>query len=152
MVDIVDSGTRSRMMAGISGKNTKPEIVLRQRLHRAGLRYRLHLAGIPGKPDIVMPSRRIAIFVNGCFWHRHEGCHWCSTPSSNVDFWQTKFERNMLRDRETLQALRGEGWRVAVIWECALRLKSLDDTAARLLAWIASGTGDFESTVVRARL
>lgn len=149
MADVVDSVTRSRMMSGIRGKNTKPEIALRRLLHQSGLRYRLHSAHLPGRPDIVFPSRQIVIFVHGCFWHRHHGCYWCSTPSSNSEFWDAKFEGNVQRDRQAAEALRGAGWRVAVVWECGLRASSMDETVASLLAWIRSGTGDFESPLVR---
>ena len=97
MVDTVDSATRSRMMAGIRGKDTKPERVLRQRLHAAGIRFRLHAPGLPGKPDLVFPRYKAVAFVHGCFWHRHEGCHWCTTPASNTEFWQTKFDHNVVR-------------------------------------------------------
>lgn len=151
MNDVVDPLTRSRMMAGIGGKDTKPEVVLRRRLHAAGLRFRLHAAMLPGKPDIVLPSRRAAIFVHGCFWHRHEGCHWCSTPASNADFWAAKFRRNRARDVEVRDALHSAGWRVAIVWECGLRATSLDETVERVLAWADAGGGDFESAVVRPR-
>ena len=151
MADVVDQTTRSRMMSGIRGKNTKPEIALRRLLHRSGLRYRLHSAHLPGRPDIVFPSRRIVIFVHGCFWHRHDGCHWCSTPSSNEEFWEAKFAGNVRRDHEAIELLRAASWRVAVVWECSLRATSIDDTTALLLGWIKSGTGDFESPLVRPR-
>ena len=151
MADVVDRATRSRMMSGIRAKDTKPEIVLRRKLHRAGLRYRLHGTKLPGKPDLVLTSRRAVIFVHGCFWHRHNGCHWCSTPSSNTDFWSAKFERNVARDADAIEALNAERWRVAVVWECGLRAPSLEGTTTKLLAWVRSGSGDFESALVRAR-
>lgn len=151
MVDVVDPPTRSRMMSGIRGKNTKPEIALRRLLHRSGLRYRLHSAQLPGRPDIVFPSRRIGIFVHGCFWHRHHGCYWCTTPSSNTEFWGAKFAGNIQRDKHAAEELHAAGWRVAVVWECALRETSIDDTARRLLAWINGGSGHFESPVIRRR-
>ncbi|API57897.1 very short patch repair endonuclease [Tardibacter chloracetimidivorans] len=151
MADVVDKATRSRMMSGIQAKDTKPEIALRGALHRAGLRYRLHAASLPGKPDIVLPSRRAVVFVHGCFWHRHAGCHWCSTPASNAEFWTSKFERNMERDRQAMDALRKQGWRIAVVWECGLRAFGLAETAAEVIAWVRSGSGDFESDLVRTR-
>ena len=151
MVDVVDRATRSRMMSSIRAKNTKPEIALRRKLHRAGLRYRLHSTKLPGKPDLVLTSRRVVIFVHGCFWHRHNGCHWCSTPSSNIDFWAAKFESNAVRDAEVTAALRSEGWRVAVVWECGLRAPSLEGTTTKLLTWIRSESGNFESELVRER-
>ena len=151
MVDVVDQATRSRMMSSIHAKNTKPEIVLRRKLHRAGLRYRLHNTKLAGKPDLVLASRRAVIFVHGCFWHRHNDCHWCSTPSSNTEFWSAKFERNKKRDAKAVETLRAEGWRVAIVWECGLRTTSLEETSARLLTWIRCESGDFETELVRAR-
>lgn len=151
MTDVVDRATRSRMMSGIRAKDTKPEIALRRLLHRAGLRYRLHGTKLPGRPDLVLTSLRVVIFVHGCFWHRHNRCHWCSTPSSNIDFWAAKFERNALRGAEVAAALRSEGWRVAVVWECALRAPDLEATMARLLSWLRSDSEFFESGLIRTR-
>ena len=91
MADTVDKTTRSRMMAGIRGKDTKPERAIRSALHSAGFRYRIHVAELPGKPDIVFPKYKAVIFVHGCFWHRHPGCWWSTTPSSNAAFWAEKF-------------------------------------------------------------
>lgn len=151
MVDVVDRATRSRMMAGIRGRDTKPEITLRKYLHRAGLRYRLHTGNLPGRPDIAFPATKAAVFVHGCFWHRHEGCHWCSTPSSNADFWNPKFTRNVERDAEAAVRLHAIGWRAATIWECALRRKDLEATAALVVDWVRDGVGDFETDLVRPR-
>jgi DNA mismatch endonuclease (patch repair protein) len=139
------------MMAGIRSKDTAPELQLRRRLHGAGFRYRLHGSNVRGRPDIVLAGRRIAIFVHGCFWHRHEGCHWCSTPGSNSEFWSEKFNRNRSRDLEVTNALQTAGWRVAVVWECGLRRTNLESTFRALLLWINSGTSFFESGVVRRR-
>ena len=150
MADVVDTKTRSRMMARIAGRNTKPEILLRQRLHAAGLRFRLHAASLPGRPDIALPARRIAVFVHGCFWHRHAGCHWCSTPATRSDFWQSKFEGNRARDAKVQTALREIGWRIGIIWECGLRPPWTDATVNEVLEWIRDGSSDFESAVVRA--
>lgn len=102
------------------GRDTKPEIRVRKALHAAGLRYRLHLADLPGKPDIVLPGRRIAIFVHGCFWHRHPdpACKLARLPKSRLDFWVPKLKRNVERDTLNLIALRASGWRTVVIWEC----------------------------------
>ncbi len=151
MADVVDQATRSRMMSGIRGKNTGPEMALRKALHRSGLRYRLHGALLPGRPDIILSSRRAVIFVHGCFWHRHTGCHWCSTPASRSEFWTAKFDRNVTRDREVVDALYADGWRVAIVWECGLRAAYLDETVVRVLAWVWSESGDFESDLVRPR-
>lgn len=150
MVDVVDSATRSRMMSGIRGANTKPELALRRSLHRAGFRYRLHRLDLPGRPDIVLPRHRAAIFVHGCFWHRHQGCHWCSTPASNEAFWMEKFERNVERDRQHVQDLLSSGWRVGTVWECALRVQP-EDTVAALIEWLHAPPGRFETAVVRRR-
>ena len=149
MADVVDSATRSRMMSSIRGRNTKPELLLRRRLHRAGFRYRLHYALLPGKPDIVLPNRTVALLVHGCFWHRHQNCHWCSTPASNRKFWQVKFARNKERDVEVSVSLREAGWRVATIWECGLRPKFVEETVAKLVGWIKSDNPTFNSDIVR---
>jgi DNA mismatch endonuclease, patch repair protein len=124
MTDIVDSQTRSRMMAGIRGKNTKPELALRRSLHALGFRYRLHAKGVPGKPDLVLPKYRAAVFVHGCFWHRHPECRYASTPSTRPEFWSAKFCANVTRDNAVRLALSETGWRVATIWECALRTET----------------------------
>src|SRR4051812_7398106 len=97
-MDIVDRTTRSRMMSGIRNKNTRPEIAIRQALHAAGYRFRLHRRDLPGSPDIVLPRHRIAVFVHGCFWHRHLGCRFATSPKTNQDFWNTKFAANVARD------------------------------------------------------
>ena len=151
MADVVDPATRSRMMAGIRGRNTTPEILLRRRLHREGFRFRLHVAGLPGRPDIVLPGRRIAILVHGCYWHRHQRCHWSTTPASNMNFWGAKFARNRERDAEVMAVLRETGWRVATVWECGLRSASIDETVRALIDWIRSDSPVFESGVVRTR-
>ena len=118
MVDVVDANTRSRMMAGIRGKNTTPEVRLRKALHRAGFRFRLHAAKLPGKPDIVLAKHRAAIFVHGCFWHRHAGCRFAYQPKSNAAFWSQKLHTNVVRDQRNRRRLRELGWRVIVVWEC----------------------------------
>lgn len=118
MVDIVSAPTRSRMMSGIRGKNTRPEIAVRRALHGAGLRYRLHVRELPGKPDIVLPKYRAAVNVHGCFWHRHPGCRFATTPASNVEFWQAKLQGNVDRDMRTDTRLASLGWRVFTVWEC----------------------------------
>ena len=126
-MDIVDRATRSRMMSGIRGKNTKPELVVRSYLHRSGLRFRLR-STLPGKPDLVLPKYRTTVFVHGCFWHRHEGCTYAATPASNPVFWQDKFAANVRRDVKVTTQLEGLGWRVLVIWACQLnetRLRGL---------------------------
>lgn len=124
MTDIVDSKTRSRMMAGIRAKNTVPEMIVRSFLHKAGFRYRLHDYTLPGSPDLVLPRYRTVIFVNGCFWHRHQGCKLAYSPKSNFEKWQEKFDRNVLRDQNNIDALVSSGWQVIVVWECGLRKNS----------------------------
>lgn len=121
MADIVDKETRSRMMSGIRGKDTKPEMMLRRALHARGFRYRLHGKGLPGRPDLILAKHRAVIFVHGCFWHHHKGCRYATTPSTRVEFWQGKFKNNAKRDRAAWDALAAGGWRVATVWECALR-------------------------------
>lgn len=118
MIDIVDSRTRSRMMSSIGPTDTAPELLVRRYLHAAGLRYRIHDRALQGRPDIVLPRHRVVIFVNGCFWHRHRDCRFATVPKSNTTFWQRKFERNVLRDREITTALEASGWTVLVVWEC----------------------------------
>lgn len=128
---------RSRMMSGIQGKNTWPERVLRSLLFTKGFRYRLHVKGLPGSPDLVLPKHKAAIFVHGCFWHRHEGCSYAATPRTNKDFWGQKFRENVDRDRRHIQELRTLGWRVAVVWECALK-HSANEAARTVEEWLHS--------------
>lgn len=121
MTDTVDAETRSRMMASIRRVNTAPELVVRSYLHAAGLRFRLHDSHLPGRPDIVLARHRVALFVHGCFWHRHQGCRFATVPVSNAGFWSLKFAQNVQRDRESTAALERTGWTVLVIWECEVR-------------------------------
>ena len=121
MSDNVDQSTRSRMMSGIRGKDTKPERVVRSGLHRRGLRFRLQRRDLPGRPDLVLTRFRAAVFVHGCFWHRHGGCRYTASPATREDFWTEKFRRNIQRDRAVQGQLRQLGWRVFVVWECGLR-------------------------------
>lgn len=116
-MDIVSPSTRSRMMASVPQKNSKPEVVVRRLVHVLGFRFRLHRRDLPGSPDIVLPRLRKVIFVHGCFWHRH-GCRRTTTPASNVRFWTAKFEANTLRDRKAIRLLRDEGWESLIVWEC----------------------------------
>ena len=120
MTDVVDRNTRSRMMSGIRGVDTTPEKQIRSMLHSSGFRFSLHRKDLPGKPDIVLPKYGAVIFVHGCFWHRHE-CHMFKWPQSNKDFWREKITLNAQRDIRNMLALTELGWRVLVIWECALR-------------------------------
>lgn len=126
---------RSRMMSSIRGKNTWPERVLRSILFAKGFRYRLHVRRLPSSPDLVFPKYKAVVFVHGCFWHRHEGCRYTTIPKTNEDFWNQKFQRNVDRDKCDAEALRALGWRVAVVWECALK-HSVADTAQIVDEWL----------------
>ena len=117
-MDIVNRQTRSRMMASIGGRNTAPEMAVRRALHAARLRFRLHRRELPGKPDIVLARYGAVVFVHGCFWHRHRGCRFATTPQTNSSFWKAKFEVNAARDSRQRRALRSAGWRVYTMWEC----------------------------------
>ena len=140
MADVVDQATRSRMMAAIQGRNTKPEVALRRGLHRSGFRYVLHDRRLPGRPDIVFPRYQAVVFVHGCFWHRHDGCRYATTPKTRPEFWSKKFEANVARDQRNRQAVSEAGWKTAVVWECALRGPRLDETVARVSQWLRSGS------------
>jgi DNA mismatch endonuclease (patch repair protein) len=107
-------------MSRIRGKDTKPELALRKVLHRLGLRYRLHGAGLPGKPDLVFRRYKAVVFIHGCFWHRHAGCSIATTPKSNTSFWVEKFAKNVTRDARVTAQLEEQGWKVLVAWECEL--------------------------------
>ena len=107
-------------MGRIGARNTMPERVVRSTLHRYGYRFRLHVRDLPGTPDIVLPKYRTAIYVHGCFWHRHANCKYATTPGTNREFWRDKFEANVLRDRRTLRAIRKLGWSALVVWECEI--------------------------------
>jgi DNA mismatch endonuclease (patch repair protein) len=151
MIDVVDKITRSRMMAGIRGKNTKPELGLRCALHRLGLRYRLHVAELPGRPDILLPRYRAAIQVHGCFWHRHEHCVFCTSPAANMRFWRSKFDETVRRDKRNLEALRKLGWKVAIVWECSIKDKGAEAIAGKIAAWLQSGRSFREISGSRAK-
>lgn len=143
MPDIVSPEKRSQMMAGIRGKDTKPELLVRKALHSRGFRYRLHDKRLPGKPDMVFPRYRAVILVNGCFWHGHD-CHLFKWPSSRAAFWHKKINRNREKDAENMEALKRAGWRVLTIWECALKGRTrrvLDDVTEVAAAWLESGCG-----------
>jgi len=124
--------TRSEHMGLIRQKGTKPELAVRSALRELGYRYRLNVTKLAGSPDIVVSGTRTAIFVHGCFWHRHPGCRLASTPKSNVAFWEEKFVRNVERDKKVLDDLRFAGWKVITIWECETR--SNNDLIAVLTA------------------
>ena len=146
MADIVSPEKRSDMMSGIRGKNTKPEIVVRQLLHRLGYRFRLHRKNLAGKPDIVLPKWRTVIFVNGCYWHGHDDCHLFRLPKTRTEFWTNKIEGNRTRDERNHTALEDAGWKVLVIWECAVS-KKLSLTSEQLEAAIAAALASSESLI-----
>jgi DNA mismatch endonuclease (patch repair protein) len=128
------------MMAGIRGKNTRPEILIRHELFVRGYRYRLHVSSLPGKPDLVLPKHRAVIFVHGCFWHRHD-CALFKWPSTNVTFWRTKILRNCSVDRRVLKQLKLADWRVLTIWECSLKgvkRKEIDRVIGATTRWLDS--------------
>lgn len=132
MADAVDRATRSRMMAGIRGRDTNPELVVRKYLHAHGLRYRVAATNLPGKPDITLPRYGAVVFVHGCFWHRHPGCRFAAMPSTNVEFWQNKFGANVVRDKQVSKLLTDAGWRVFVIWECEVSAQKLRKLLAEI--------------------
>jgi len=128
------------MMSGIRGKNTKPELTIRKALHARGFRYRIHCKDLPGNPDMCLPKYRAVIFVHGCFWHGHD-CHLFRLPSTRPEFWSAKIERNKQVDEAAVHRLHVEGWRVATVWECALKGRTrlqLDDTISNLSSWLRS--------------
>ncbi len=136
MTDTLTKEKRSWNMSRITGKNTKPEILLRSLLHQERFRFRLHDKRLPGKPDIVLPRHRTAVFVNGCFWHRHENCKYAYTPKSRQKFWLKKFEETVKRDKKKKEMLTRMGWQVIVVWECELKNqpeKIIADISSRLL-------------------
>lgn len=133
MTDIVSPQQRSAMMSRVRSSNTKPELALRRALHARGYRFRTHVRGLPGTPDVVFTRRRAAVFVHGCFWHRH-GCGKTYTPKSRRDFWEEKFAANVERDKRVREALAREGWRVFVAWQC--EIESDDELMDRLVAFL----------------
>src|SRR5690606_23016710 len=142
MPDIVDAATRSRMMAGIRGKNTKPEIAIRKALHARGFRFRIHPEKVPGRPDLVLARYRAAIFVHGCFWHGHD-CELFKIPGTRREFWREKIEANRQRDTRVAKLLDLAGWRALIIWECAFRGSGkigFEETIDRTAEWIRSGS------------
>ena len=145
MPDVVDRTTRSRMMAGIGSRNTRPELVLRRALHARGLRYRLHNRKLAGTPDLVFRRYGAVCFVHGCFWHRHADCRFAYTPTTREEFWQAKFDTNVERDRRNRRDLLEAGWRIAIVWECALRKGGEFGTALRLDQWLRTGDSEFET-------
>ena len=133
------SPERSALMARISSKDTKPEMAVRRLLHALGYRYRLHRRDLPGAPDVAFPGRNKAIFVHGCFWHRHEGCRRTTTPATRKSYWEDKFQRNVLRDRKNLTDLRDMKWDCLVVWEC--ETTDAPALARRLVSFLSGPEG-----------
>ena len=134
MVDTVSPEVRSRIMAQVKSKGMKPEMKVRRLLHGLGYRYRLHRSDLPGRPDLVFPSRRKVVFVNGCFWHYHRGCVHVRVPASNQGYWVAKLERNRDRDERNLELLADMGWSALTAWECELR--DMDTATERLVEFL----------------
>jgi len=136
MVDHVDPKRRSKIMASVGTKDTKPEMIVRRHLHRLGYRYRLHRRDLPGSPDLVFPALKKVVFVNGCYWHGHE-CRWGKLPKSNATYWQDKIRTNRERDARNVADLRSLGWDVYTVWQCELRER--DAALDRIVEYLGSG-------------
>ena len=136
MTDVHSKETRSYNMSKIKGKDTKPELLVRKFLHKNRFRYRLHVKDLPGKPDIVLPKYKTVIFVNGCFWHGHEGCQYYVVPKTRTDWWLNKINGNIVKDKLDKQSLLALGWNVIEVWECELKKKLQNETLETLLSRI----------------
>lgn len=135
MADVMSPDKRSMLMSRIRGKNTGPELLVRKYLWHAGFRYSLHCPRLPGKPDLVLPRWHAVVFVNGCFWHRHNDCSYFRLPKTRTAFWDKKLAGNRARDEVAIGTLTADGWRVAVVWECAVR-SSPQTVGKKLIAWL----------------
>jgi len=131
------------MMSRIRGRDTKPELALRKLLHRMGFRYRTHGTTLPGRPDLVFAKYRAVVFVHGCFWHRHFGCDFATTPASNTAFWQKKFSGTVERDSRSVASLMTNRWRVAIVWECAIE-DAPERAAAKISTWLLGSKATLE--------
>ncbi len=140
-MDVVNRETRSSMMRGIGSRNTKPELLIRKYLFSMGFRYRINDRKIFGSPDIVFPKYHAVVFIHGCFWHGHE-CELFKLPETHTEFWKEKIETNRDRDVKVLNQLRSEGWRICILWECAVKgkaqLQKLDTTVCKIAEWVRS--------------
>ncbi|WP_461366993.1 very short patch repair endonuclease [Candidatus Darwinibacter acetoxidans] len=145
MTDVHSKEVRSYNMSRIRNKNTKPEQVVRKYLHKKGFRYLKNYTKLPGCPDIVLKKYRTCIFINGCFWHKHEGCKYFGWPKSNTEFWYKKIEENVERDRLNYQQLKDLGWKVILVWECELRNGLLETTLERVENIIRENCGNVNS-------
>jgi DNA mismatch endonuclease (patch repair protein) len=147
MADAVPPAIRSRMMAGIRNKDTKPEMILRRGLHALGFRYRLHVSNLPGKPDLVFPGYGAVLFAHGCFWHGHD-CRLFVWPKTRAKWWKDKIERNKAVDARTRESLAELGWRVGIVWECAIKGRArrpIDTVIEDCASWLRSDTPSFEA-------
>lgn len=137
MTDVVSRQTRSRMMSGIRGKDTKPELLIRKGLYHRGFRYRLHDKQLAGKPDIVLRKYRAIVFIHGCFWHRH-GCRLFKWPKTRTEFWRKKLDDNFQNDQKVINSLKKSGWRLCIVWECALKGadKDIDTVVSSIAEWL----------------
>jgi DNA mismatch endonuclease, patch repair protein len=133
MADVHEPETRSYNMSQISGKDTKPEMIVRKFLHANGFRYRLHVKDLPGKPDLVLPKYNSVIFVHGCFWHAHEGCKFFKIPQTRTEWWREKLFGNKLRDEKRISELKDIGWNVIAVWECELKPEKKEKTLIRIV-------------------
>jgi len=140
-MDIWSKQKRSEVMSKIRSKNTKPERILRSELFKKGFRFRIHQKKLAGKPDIVLPKYKVAVFVNGCFWHNHQDCKEGRIPSTNSNFWSKKLQRNVIRDKLNIKELRQNGWKVLIIWECEIE-RNLDQILKKLIANISKHSED----------
>ena len=143
MADVVSPKVRSRMMSGIRGKDTKPEMIVRRGLHAMGFRYTLHNRKLPGSPDLVLPKYNAVIFVHGCFWHGHD-CHLFKWPKTRPDFWREKIGKNAKRDARAIQKLREAGWRTGLVWECQIREQDTSELLTSLRSWLTSENETYE--------
>lgn len=141
MGDVFDRTTRSRVMSAIRGENTTPELIVRRCLHARGLRFRIHVRKLPGRPDIVLSKHRAVVFVHGCFWHQHPNCRFAVMPKTNRAFWKAKLDGNRIRDVRAVANLRLAGWRVFTVWECDLGQKTLERLVRRILGGTAGKRG-----------
>lgn len=141
MIDRIDKATRSRTMAAIHSRDTKPEKWVRSELHKQG--FRLYNRQLPGSPDLVLCKYNAVIFINGCFWHQHPNCKVAHIPATRQEFWEKKFARNVARDQRVLYQLKVMDWRVAVVWECGLKKRNRDDTLYHLVAWLENQAAEY---------
>lgn len=151
MPDIMTPQQRHDTMSHIRAKNTKPEVIVRQYLHAARFRFRIHVKMLPGCPDLVLPKYRTCIFVNGCFWHGHRGCRYATRPKSNAEFWQNKIRNNIRRDELSVQTLETMGWKVITVWECELKKDKCADTLPSLVDQIRANGASYASEQAHRR-